>query len=931
MGNLRKLVVILALLFSLACVADIGISSGKLRLSWDENGVGSIHLSGKKLPGALKLSVIDGKKGKPYALAFQGVRSQGGSAVVEYADAASGLKMTLNAKPEGELIRLDLLMRNETSEQMLVETWQYLPYPADSEIWYDGFEDRRISGVAMIRRETLHHTFPVMAVFSKNAGLAYGFDPEQMLGFFENRCEKGSFGQNVRVVVPAKGETTLRQVVYAFTPDYGTDSAVEHYFRCFPKMAKPVEGVDPRMFQGCEGGQENRPGKTDYTEYNRVGGASWIWDYAPFRATGDFAVHADVHERFPINDLAEKLYPGYFKCRDVKQFLTYQTAKYTGKYEKERLDFLAKRKQRISFQNRASNIASLFYIISMCDLRLAQDRYKDAMLVDPDTTCLYGPGWVHVMAFDHSMSLWNNQFEKDMKRDLKEVTQELEISGFSYDCISQFRKCRLPSIAGAPGLSWDETGIFLNQQIETSAMVDFLHSLRRGDLRMGVAGNGTGSFFLAFKSDLPIVEANPFKVCENFPTYVADRRLWGNRTGGSFYSIRMHDRFGQMIDYSAFSPEQLRAAYRSLLELSVLQCFNFGFYPNIDWIFGHEYPARYVHVIRDVLNLGPQIVPAVRCCQTHWIRRYGSGLNSYLFIGNSAPEPADFAAAVDNRSLGGKSGEAFLVTDYFGVKTANEVAGNATKVSRRLQPREPWLLKPVLKIAGAGSFTADVREERTFAASALYADINGISGKDVVAFARIAPEFEAVSLLINGKPARFSVSEGGIQFRLPAESRISLVLASRSKSVRRTPDELKTLGGATREVKVSLPGNADSDHYSDVRIRNFFRMYYDEKGTRNPPSFQLKEGKEEISLAEGTLCITAPTPERRYELVTKTLEILEPEYLHIGKIGVWPAGYPRCGETRKMREKAGMTPKTQLLWEDPGHFMNLNLKLRGNI
>ena len=156
---------------------------------------------------------------------------------------------------------------------------------------------------------------------------------------------------------------------------------------------------------------------------------------------------------------------------------------------------------------------------------------------------------------------------------------------------------------------------------------------------------------------------------------------------------------------------------------------------------------------------------------------------------------------------------------------------------------------------------------------------------------------------------------------------MKLEFTCRSRYFRFTPEELKKISGDRDLPVVELPENAASDRDSAVRIKNFFKMYRDEKGTKKSPRFRLSGGAEAITLEKGTLIVSAPDAKRRYELTDMLLSVLDGEYPHFGKIGVWPAEYPRCGETRKMRQKAGLTRGTQLMWDDPAHFMNRNFRL----
>ena len=127
-------------------------------------------------------------------------------------------------------------------------------------------------------------------------------------------------------------------------------------------------------------------------------------------------------------------------------------------------------------------------------------------------------------------------------------------------------------------------------------------------------------------------------------------------------------------------------------------------------------------------------------------------------------------------------------------------------------------------------------------------------------------------------------------------------------------------------MSIELQEKTEMDKFSSIRIDNFFKMYRNEKGMKNFPKFKIFKGANEISLQNDTFLISGGTPLDRYNLTTKLLSVLDWEYPHFGKIGVWPAGYPRCGETRKMRKKAGLTQGSVLRWDNPKHFMNENFR-----
>ena len=191
------------------------------------------------------------------------------------------------------------------------------------------------------------------------------------------------------------------------------------------------------------------------------------------------------------------------------------------------------------------------------------------------------------------------------------------------------------------------------------------------------------------------------------------------------------------------------------------------------------------------------------------------------------------------------------------------------------------------------------------------------------------PDTEAIRLKLNGNDTEFTISGNEIYFRLPEAENIKLEFIYRSKYFRFTENDLENISSNSFEPQIGLEEDTETDRFSAVRIRNFFKMYRNENGKKNPPDFKLINGKEEITLAKDTFTISAPTAEKRYELTTMLLSVLDKAYPHFGRIGIWPAGYPRCAETGKMREKAGLTKGTILQWDDPAHFMNRNFKLRG--
>lgn len=890
--------------------AEAELRAGELTANFLSDG--NIKFVSQPAPTAVcdpyrPLVIEDGKAGhKPVELILaQPPRLNGDKVVSVFENRDKTLEVSCEAQARQDLyLSFRYTIRNRGKESGFFKARFQAPclQPLGKEsAYWDGFKERPES-MPGLRRTELMYTFPACALYGKTSGLALGLEAHQIFSEIENGISKTTparFYYEVKTVVDPQKTETVEFVLFAFRPDYGYRNALDIYYRIFPDVVRTTPGVDPRATEW--GGATGSMGEPDRRACGR-----WVWDYAPFKACGDWYGSTDVWDKCSFEE----------STKSQPIFKTPET-------------YRAFRKNRIEIQDKLGDVASMFYIISWCDIVLAEYRYSDAIITDPECINRIGPGWVHGNSTEYRMWWWNNRFAADTMRDLKKLSEELPISGFAIDCAGSagggaHAKCRNPGAENSPGRAYDDKGIFCDESVAVAKMTDYIHSLTRGDRRMGVVMNGGVQYPLAFRTDAALFEGSPISAMMAVDELAAHRVLLGHKPMMTMYDLRPHDNIGKLINWKDFPPAKLREIYRSQWDYLLLLCLQYSAYPRSQFVYGAERWMRYAPAVCEVLAQGWEPIPAFRLDRNLWHARYGRGLSSYLFIGNQTLDETDTTIQVDNAVLGNGC---FVFREYFGREITNTILAGKTEISCRLKPHEILLLKPLAAIGGISNANADCAESDDVSEGTIRVKIKKPDRKEANVSVRLPKEVAAQTVVVNGTPAQFTVVEGGVAF--PAVLRSgdneivvqwrSPVFAASRKALYEFPF-LTDKGGAGCSIVLEGETN-EVDRCAALRLQDYFKVYT--KGMTNgaeivlpivnaPPAedaavLVIRGGKNPVQVAmEGRrLVLQGPDAESRYVLMNHMMRILDGKYVSSGAIAFRSDLYPGDLQTQKMREAAG--------------------------
>jgi hypothetical protein len=222
------------------------------------------------------------------------------------------------------------------------------------------------------------------------------------------------------------------------------------YFDAFPECFLPFPGVDGRVWLG---GAEYRafPCRKWSPEICRRLGAGWDWCYAPFRRTGDIVGRPELWNYKPARPFSKR------RALPIDEFHDWR---------------------RKAFRNGAEkcDVLMAFYVPSQiwCEERLANERYPDALTLDPDTRIRFDTPWVtgndnEVRVFPFRTS-WGEQSRKDMRA----IARELNLRAFAFDTADGVARYRGPALTKVPGryLAWDKEGVFCNENVAVAKLKD---------------------------------------------------------------------------------------------------------------------------------------------------------------------------------------------------------------------------------------------------------------------------------------------------------------------------------------------------------------------------------------------------------------------------------------------------------------------------
>ena len=555
-------------------------------------------------------------------------------------------------------------------------------------VFWDGAREHRIEKPVMEKKEFLE-TFPLAVVTDDSKGLALGFSPDNVLSDFRRVLTARDLSLETRIVVDDRREQKLSIVEYGFTPDFGWRNAVEDYQNTFRSWFVPAPGVDQRIY-GISGYLSGAHLQRPFELHSaRFSGIRWEWTYAPWFESG-FWYPAGDGWRTEKNE-----YRNYSRIRGPKMLTR-------DEYDK------AVRREMI-YGNKA---AALFYYILVKDIH--QNLAKD----HPDA--VHGGSGLHSLPSNRgktkSVFAPGSKIFGYLKNQLRQVVENYEVSGFSFDMANSSYHFTTPSqLEYAVGRSWYDDGkIYTSDTVAPIPFSDYIHTLKRNGKTMGTIFNaalGEFSPFTFFHCDGAIMEGPPnYHVAMILPL-----RLIMGRKPVTFWHGNPGNSGGIRTARLANDPirkEQIAAASR---QFYLLKSYEFGF-NLMNWVAKESFYRPHWPVLEALSEAGYHPVPAIRGADPFWFGRFGDGVGTILTFSNPKRTKISRRIRVVNHYLG-KGRYAFLP----GKGTLDQQFINGETVfDLTLEPKEVIALRTVsvggdisgLKVTADGrniSFEADGR------------------------------------------------------------------------------------------------------------------------------------------------------------------------------------------------------------------------------
>ena len=545
--------------------------------------------------------------------------------------------------------------------------------------FWDGQKEWKVEKLPLERREFLE-TFPMATAENGKSGHAVGFAPQTTLSCFSRALTPAGLVLETRIVVDDRRVQELDIVDYDFDPEFGWCNAVEDYQKAYLPWFVPTPGVDHRIYGVggyLLGAHVSRP---FILHSSRSTGLEWEWTYAPWLESGNW---------YPVGE-------GW--KNDKNEYWDYY-GHHRGK-PVTREEYHDAVKKEMFYGNK---IAAMFYYI------LVKDIHQNVANKYPET--VQGGSGLHSLpsnrgktksAFAPGSPLFDY-----LKKQLRNVVDHYEVSGFSFDMANSSYHFATPSqLEYAVGRSWYDDGrIFTSDTVAPIPFSDYIHTLKRNGKTMGTIFNAALSDFSAFTMfhcDGGIMEGSP----ESNLNMVLPLRLSMGRKpmsfwhgGGAYNPIRQSLITGD--------PERKARTALGRNQFYLHKCYEFGFTP-MNWRTVSPFFKSHLPVLRAVSEAGYHPVSAVKGAEPFRIGRFGEGAGTILTFGNPKRAKITRSVRVVNRYLG-KDKYGFLPQTG---SLKQRFLNGETEFELTLEPKQVIALQTVALRGVNSEFTASANGEQ---------------------------------------------------------------------------------------------------------------------------------------------------------------------------------------------------------------------------
>lgn len=679
-------------LLVLTCPAAVRTS----QLQLDKNlAVRNLGKNGDWRQAQLEFHMTAGPDGAPVKMGQPQVTESDGTMKLLWSTPEYRWQVTLS--PRGKLIEAVSELANLTGKELWLEPEMRIVAGKDetfSRFW-DGF-----GYTAEIGRETLRRTgikgevekhvgastmpFPVSGVFGGKDVLYIGgvpFDPVSYTAGSWDPAGK-TLAYSLRMVAAPKQTLTFRQTLGRAAADYGAQEAVvQQYYEAYPECWAVIMGQDNPYIWGANGHYTNWWKKPD-PELSRRLGITIEWTYCPYKRSGDMPGREELWDYQAHNP---------FRPNKAEMGKTFDMGKISrGDYLDHRREFFRRdaRRYGLMFYNTVAG--------TWCEINLAREKYPDAITHDKDVMYILNVWSTH---HDQEIRVFplGTSFAGVFYPEMAELAKELDLPGFALDCAYGGAHYRGPAVEKPlPGRAWDKNGKFIDQSVAINHQVDFIHDIIKEpeSRRLTAFINGY------LKGDYVMVEAT-YLDTGKFKRWMPLLRWYiGPRPGcvhGHGYLLN------EVIpDWRNRSAEELREMMGKLSDFVIMNQFKYGLGSSYLTQYGSPQQLYTQPENHELMRAGWQAEIPMALedgMRVPYRARYGRGVNTYFFLGNSGTEDVRGQVRFDNPAV---SGDGLTVLYALKMrdrsKTLDMLDGDFTQVEAVLPSRTPVIYEAVAGI-----------------------------------------------------------------------------------------------------------------------------------------------------------------------------------------------------------------------------------------
>ncbi len=602
--------------------------------------------------------------------------------------------------PRGKMILAESELTNLTDRELCLEPELRLK-PDRSEIlatFWNGFgntektagkllERRGIKGVVEKHVGASTMPFPVSAAGGKSSSLFTGSVPFDPVSYTAGSLDpaKKQLTYSLRLVAAPRETIRFRQTIGCADTAYGFPEAIiQQYYDAFPECWAIVMGQENPYVWGFHGGYENW-WKMPEAENSRRLGITLEWTYCPFRRAGDIWMREELWDYTPKNPFrADKAEFG--KKLDM------------GKIN--RAEYIQWRQD--NFRKMARTFGLMFYNTvagTWCEYNLAQQKYPDAITHDKSVMYILNNWSTH---HDQEIRVFpmGTSFAKVFEEDMVLLAKDLDLPGFALDCAYGGAYYRGPAVEKPlPGRAWDEEGKFIDQSVAINHEVDFIHGINsEPDRKLTAFINGY------LKGDYVMVES-PFFNLGKFNRWMPLLRWYiGPRPGGVHGHGYM---FKEVVpDWRDKSPADFKEIMSKLSDYVIMNQFKYGLTETHLTQRGNPQQLYVFPELIELMRAGWQAeIPMILedGMRVPYRTRYGKGVGTFFFLGNSGGTDVSGKVRFDNAALADEP-MTFLFNRKMrdGAAALNRIEKNFSEVDVVLPSRVPVIYEAVAGLRGTG-------------------------------------------------------------------------------------------------------------------------------------------------------------------------------------------------------------------------------------